>query len=142
MGLTTGGIDVLSLIQKDVPTSQIEEVFGPKISKNGYRYDKKVYAPVVQSIFELYKKVTGKHKVTNGQINKGFAQGVICWMNGDNLDQAKYVVYYGKYATKLKETKVANLVWQLELGGVHEVKPSPQPPTCKCVKVGYEVVDV
>ncbi len=73
MGLTTRGIDVLSLVEKDVPTFQIEEVFGPKVSKNGYKYDKKVFAPMAQSIFELYKRVTWKHKVTNGQNNKSFA---------------------------------------------------------------------
>jgi hypothetical protein len=28
------------------------------------------------------------------------------------------------------------------LGGVCEVKQAPQPPTCRCVKVEYEVVDV
>jgi hypothetical protein len=59
MGLAIRRIDVLSL------TSQIEKVFGPKISKNGYRYDRKVSTQVVQSIFELYKRVMGKHKVTN-----------------------------------------------------------------------------
>jgi hypothetical protein len=47
MGLTTRGIDVLSLIEKYVPTFHIEEVFGPKISKNGYRFDTKVFAPMV-----------------------------------------------------------------------------------------------
>jgi hypothetical protein len=36
MGLTIRRIDILSLTKKDVPTSQIEKVFGPKISKNGY----------------------------------------------------------------------------------------------------------
>ncbi len=122
MGLTIGGTNVLSLTKKDVPMLHIKEVFGPKISKNGYRYDTKVFAPMVQSIFELYRKVTRKHKVTNGQVNKGFAQGAICWMNGDNLDWAKYVIYYGKYATKLSETKATNLVRQLESDGVCEVK--------------------
>jgi hypothetical protein len=46
-------------------------------------------------------------------------------MNGDNLDWAKYVVYCAKYVTKFKETKLANLVWQVELGGVREVKQAP-----------------
>ncbi len=59
MGLITKGVDVLSLAQKDVPTSQIEEVFGPKISKNKYRYDRKVFALVVHNIFELYKRSQG-----------------------------------------------------------------------------------
>jgi hypothetical protein len=72
MGLAIKRIDVLSLTKRDVPTSQIEKVFGPKISKNGYRYDIKVSTQVVQSTFELYKRVMGKHKVTNDQINKAF----------------------------------------------------------------------
>jgi hypothetical protein len=73
MGLTIGGIDVLSFTEKDVPTFQIEEVFGPKISKNGSKYDNNFFAPVAHNILELYKRVTGRHKATNGQINKGFA---------------------------------------------------------------------
>ncbi len=68
----------MSLPKKDVPTSHIEEVFGPKFSKNGYRYDKIVFVLVAQSILKLYRRVMEKHKVTNGQINKGFARGVIC----------------------------------------------------------------
>jgi hypothetical protein len=46
MGLTIGGIDILSLIKRDVLMSQIEEVFGSKTSKNGYRYDRKVFIQV------------------------------------------------------------------------------------------------
>jgi len=47
MGLATKGIVILSLTKRDVLTSQIEKVFGPKISKNGYRYDRKVSNQVV-----------------------------------------------------------------------------------------------
>jgi hypothetical protein len=60
-------------------------------------------------------------------------------MNGDNLDWAKHVVYCDKYAIELRETKVVNLVWQLELGVVREVKQVPQLPTCKCVKLESKV---
>jgi hypothetical protein len=66
MGLATRKIGILSLTKKDVPTSRIEEVFGPKILKNGYIYDRKVSTQLAQRIFELYKRVIGKHKVTNG----------------------------------------------------------------------------
>jgi len=47
MGLTTRSIDVLSLIEKYVPTFHIEEVSRPKFSKNGYRFDTKVFVPMV-----------------------------------------------------------------------------------------------
>jgi hypothetical protein len=46
-------------------------------------------------------------------------------MNGDNLDWAKYVIYYGKYATEMSETKATNLARQLESDGVCEVKQAP-----------------
>jgi hypothetical protein len=62
MGLATRGIDILNLTKRNVLTSQIEEVFGPKISKNGYKYDRKVYTQVAHSILELYKRVTGSTK--------------------------------------------------------------------------------
>ncbi len=64
--LETKGVDILILIEKEMPTSQIEEVFGPKFSKNGYRYDKRVFAKVVKMILELYTRVVGECKVTNG----------------------------------------------------------------------------
>lgn len=49
-GLTRGRIDVLSLRETKVPSSQIEEVFGPKVSKNGYRYDRKVPPNIAKGI--------------------------------------------------------------------------------------------
>ncbi len=45
-------------------------MFGPKVSKNEYRYDIKVLVDVANNILELYMMVTRKSKVTNGHINK------------------------------------------------------------------------
>ncbi len=58
--LTRRRIDVLSLIETKVPTSQIEEVFRPKVSKNGYRYDRKIPPNIAKGILELYTRVTRK----------------------------------------------------------------------------------
>jgi hypothetical protein len=97
--------------------------FGLKVSKNGYRYDKKVGAKVAKNVLELYKHVTRKWKVTNGQINKCFACGVISWLkHGTKLDWEKYVVYYYKYNVELKETKTMNFVQQAKSGAVGAVK--------------------
>jgi hypothetical protein len=71
--LATRGVDVLSLIDYEIPTQEIEDFFGLKVSKNGYMYNKKVGAKVAKNVFELYKHVTSKQKVTNQQINKCFA---------------------------------------------------------------------
>jgi hypothetical protein len=35
----------------------IEEMFGPKVSNNGYRYDRKVPPKIAKGIQELYTKV-------------------------------------------------------------------------------------
>jgi hypothetical protein len=110
-GLIIGRIDVLSLIDEGVPTHQIKEVFGPKVSKNGYKYDKKVSVEVAKSILELFKRVTRKQKVTNGQINKSFARteesslGLIT----PNLIGQKYTIHCDNYNVKLRKTKVTTL---------------------------------
>jgi hypothetical protein len=50
-------------------------------------FDRKVGDEVANNILELYKCVIGKGKMMNGQINKCFACGVICWLkHGTKLD--------------------------------------------------------
>ncbi len=97
-GLITRRIDVLSLINEEVPTYQIEEVFGPNVSKNGYKYDKKVNVEVAESILKLYKRVTRKQKVTNGQINKSFAFTEVSSLGliTPNLIGQKYTIHSDK----------------------------------------------
>jgi hypothetical protein len=107
-GLITGRIDVLSLIDEEVPTHQIEEVFGPKVSKNSYMYEKKVNVEVSESILKLYKRVTRKQKVTNGQINKSFACTKVSSLGliTPNLIGQKYTIHCDNYSVMLRETKV------------------------------------
>ncbi len=62
MGLATRGVDVLNLTNYEVPTQEIEEFFGPKVSKNGYKYNRKIGVKVTKSVLELYKRVTKKRK--------------------------------------------------------------------------------
>ncbi len=98
-------------------------MFGPKFSKNGYRYDRKISTKVPKSILKLYTRVTRKCKVTNGQINKSFARTVIYWFNYDvELDWAKYAIHYNKYVSKLKEIKVANVAQQIKTSNICKVK--------------------
>ncbi len=63
---------MLSLTKKDAPFPQIKDMSRPKVFLNGYRYDRKIHVHVANAILELYTKVIGKHKVTNGHINKSF----------------------------------------------------------------------
>jgi hypothetical protein len=74
-------------------------------------YNKKVGAGIAKHVLELYKRVTRKRKVTNGQINKCFACGVVSWLKyGTKLNWAKYVVYCDKYNVELRKTKTKNFV--------------------------------
>ncbi len=66
---------------------------------------------------------------------------MICWLNGNPLDWVKYVVYCGKYVTKLRETKVANLARQVESSGVHEGKRTSCLPTSRQLKIEFEIID-
>jgi hypothetical protein len=73
--------------------------------------------------------------VTNGQINKSFAQGVIYWLNYDvELDWAKYGVHCNKYVSKLKEMKATNVAREVETGKIRKVKRGLQLPNGKRVK--------
>jgi hypothetical protein len=121
-GLMTRRIDVLSLMDEKVSIHQIEEVFGPKVSKNGYRYDKNVSVEVAKSILELYKRVTRKQKVTNGQINKSFTCTEVSSLGliTPNLIGQKHIIHCDNYSAKLRETKVTNLAWQVGSGIVGE----------------------
>jgi hypothetical protein len=83
----------------------------------------------------------GKHKMTNGHINKAFARGVICWLNGNPLDWVKYAIYYGKYVMKLRETKATTVAQQVKSSGVHEGKQISCPPTSRQSKIEFEIID-
>jgi hypothetical protein len=69
----------------------------------------------------------GKWKVTNGQINKCFARGVVSWLkHGTKLDWAKYAIYYDKYNVEsLREMKMVNFTRQAKGGVIHVVKRAP-----------------
>ncbi|CAM6089361.1 unnamed protein product [Calypogeia fissa] len=132
-GLATGGVDVTALTSGDISVEQIEDLFGPKVSKNGYRYDRKPEPEIVGKILELYKRVTGKTTVLNNQINLAFARGVVAWINGAKLDWAKYAVHCSKYAENLKQTKASNLGLKVQTMGQVEKIPlqrrASRPPT-------------
>ncbi|CAM6085331.1 unnamed protein product [Calypogeia fissa] len=136
-GLATGGVDVTALTSEDIFVEQIEDLFGPKVSKNGYRYDRKPEPEIVGKILELYKRVIGKTKVLNNQINLAFARGVVAWINGAKLDWAKYAVHCNKYAENLKQTKASNLRLKVQTMGQVEKIPlqrrASRPPTTKQV---------
>jgi hypothetical protein len=70
--------------------------------------------------------------VTNGQINKCFACGVVFWLKrGTKFNWAKYVVYYDKYNVELRKTKMTNFVQQANSGVVGVVKHAPRPSSYK-----------
>jgi hypothetical protein len=43
----------------------VEEMFGPKVSKNGYRYDRKVLPNIAKGIQELYTRVIRNKRQTD-----------------------------------------------------------------------------
>jgi hypothetical protein len=59
-GLQNIGRDVLSVTSIDVNIEDINEFFGPKMNKNGWKYDNRPDEEVVKKIAKIYCKVTRK----------------------------------------------------------------------------------
>jgi hypothetical protein len=61
-GLRNEGADVLRLSKRDVSKEELGEAFGPKSSKNGWRYDYRLSPEAAREVEELYCRVTSKKK--------------------------------------------------------------------------------
>jgi hypothetical protein len=107
-GLSNKGADITLLTDEDVSIAEIDATFDAKLNKNGWRYDRKPDQQIVANILELYKRVTGKSRVVNNQLNLTFARGIVAWLKGATLDWAKYAVTANKYADDLRQTKAPN----------------------------------
>jgi hypothetical protein len=71
-GLWNIGKDVLLITSVDVNIEDINEFFGPKMNKNGWKYDNQHDEEVAKKIAKIYCKVTKKHKVMNKQLSITF----------------------------------------------------------------------
>jgi hypothetical protein len=61
----------------DVNIGDINEFFGPKMNKNGWKYDNQHDEEVAKKIAKIYYKVTEKHKVMNKQVSITFAITIV-----------------------------------------------------------------
>jgi hypothetical protein len=61
--------NILKLTNEDETLNEICEHFGPRSSKNGWRYDQKFEANVVKKIEEFYWKVMSKIKPPNHEFS-------------------------------------------------------------------------
>jgi glycine cleavage system H lipoate-binding protein len=71
------GEDVLSLTNVDVSIDDINNLFGPRLNKNGWKYDTHPNVEMVKLIEKIYCLVTGKNKIYNKQLTMLFAKAII-----------------------------------------------------------------
>ena len=92
-GLRNDGLDVLKLSKRDVSKEELTQAFGPKSSKNGWRYDYRLTADVARDVEGLYCKVTSKTKITNNEPTLQFAQGLLLESKGVQVNWVAFAAH-------------------------------------------------
>ena len=109
-GLRNEGLDATLLTNTHVAVEEIDEFFGPKHGKNGWRYNKRPDPKTVQWIEALYQRVTGLPKVTNKQLTLTFARAIIADRKpGMKVNWAAFAAYTCRFREEVRATKAASL---------------------------------
>jgi hypothetical protein len=76
-GLLNLRLDVTQITNKKVNVKEINVFYGLKQKKNGWKYNERPRAEVVQHVGDLYQCINGKPKVLNNQINPGVIRAIV-----------------------------------------------------------------
>ena len=107
-GLRNQGADVLRLSKRDVSKEELGEAFGPKSSKNGWRYDYRLSPEAAREVEELYCRVTSKNKITNNEITLQFARGLLLEGKGVQVNWAAFAAHLHHHREKVCSVKAEN----------------------------------
>ena len=107
-GLRNEGADVLRLCKRDVSKEELAEAFGPKSSKNGYRFDYRLTAEAAREVEELYCRVTSKNKITDNEITLQFARGLLVEGKGVQVNWAAFAAHLHDHREKVCSVKAEN----------------------------------
>ena len=107
-GLRNVGLDVLRISQKDVSKEELAQAFGPKSSKNGWRYDYRLTAEAAREVEELYCRVTSKKKITNNELTLQFARGLLLENRGVEVNWAAFAAHLHSHREKVCYAKAEN----------------------------------
>ena len=104
-GLRNNGLDVLSLSNRDVSKDELAHAFGPKSSKNGWRYDHRLTSEAAREVEELYCRVTSKNKITNNELTLQFARGLLLEGKGVEVNWAAFAAHLHSHREKVCSAK-------------------------------------
>jgi hypothetical protein len=106
-GLRNTGLDVLRISQRDVSKEELAQTFGPKSSKNGWRYDYRLTGDAAREVEELYCRVTSKNKITNNELTLQFARGLILEGRGVEVNWAAFAAHLHSHRERVCTAKAA-----------------------------------
>ena len=104
-GMRNNGVDVLSLSNRDVSKDELAHAFGPKSSKNGWRYDHRLTSEAAREVEELYCRVTSKNKITNNELTLQFARGLLLEGKGVEVNWAAFAAHLHSHREKVCSAK-------------------------------------
>ena len=107
-GLRNTGLDVLRLSKRDVSKEELAQAFGPKSSKNGWRYDYRLTPGAAREVEELYCRVTSKNKITNNEITLQFARGLLLEGKGVQVNWAAFAAHLHSHREKVCSVNAEN----------------------------------
>ena len=107
-GLRNQGADVLRLTERDVSKEELAQSFGPKSSKNGWRFDYRLTPQAARDVEELYCRVTSKNKITNNEITLQFARGLLLEGKGVQVNWAAFAAHLHSHREKVCSVKAEN----------------------------------
>ena len=107
-GLHNDGLDVLKLSKRDDSKEELAQAFGPKSSKNGWRYDYRLTPGAAREVEELYCRVTSKNKITNNEITLQFARGLLLEGKGVQVNWAAFAAHLHSHREKVCSVKAEN----------------------------------
>ncbi len=82
--------------------------FGPKSSKNGWRFDYRLTPQAARDVEELYCRVTSKNKITNNEITLQFARGLLLEGKGVQVNWAAFAAHLHSHREKVCSVKAEN----------------------------------
>ena len=108
-GLRNTGLDVLRLSTRDVSKEELTQAFGPKSSKNGWRYDYRLTPDAAREVEELYCRVTSKKKITNNELTLQFARGLLLEGKGVEVNWAAFAAHLHSHRERVCSVKAENI---------------------------------
>jgi preprotein translocase subunit SecA len=107
-GLRNEGLCLEYLSDAHAIVNEICSYFGPKLNKNGWKYEEYVEPIVATKIKKLWRRVYSQEDVTNKQLSFKFARGLVVEYKGFKVNWAEHAASARTLRKNVKIKKAAN----------------------------------